>query len=141
MSETWKVATPVERNAIARELFFDVVIDNRAVVAVKPRPELVPFFQQIPGLAGNDCQFITQGRKRRGTVTHLRYNFDYLYASSELRETLMQLALSTVTRRPSPLSPDAIAEVRKLASEGAPLRAIAAMVGVSHETVRAYLVA
>ena len=70
MAETWKVATPVERNAIARELFFDVVIDNRAVVAVKPRPEMAPYFQQIPGLARNDCQVITQQRKRRDSKLH-----------------------------------------------------------------------
>lgn len=68
MAETWKVAMPEERNAIARELFFDVVIEDRAIVAVKPRPEAAPFFQQLPGVFAHDGASITQGRKRRGSL-------------------------------------------------------------------------
>jgi site-specific DNA recombinase len=62
LSIAWSVATQVERNKIARELFADVVIDNRTAVAVKPRPELAPFFEPLA------CQLddsITQKRKRR----------------------------------------------------------------------------
>jgi site-specific DNA recombinase len=62
LAEAWAVANPTERNTIARELFADVIIANRTAVAVKPRPELAPFFASL------DCQEvepITQGRKRR----------------------------------------------------------------------------
>jgi site-specific DNA recombinase len=62
LAMAWTVATPVERNTIARELFADVVIDNRTAVAVKPRPELLPFFA---ALACQPDSEITPGRKRR----------------------------------------------------------------------------
>ena len=57
LSEAWTLATPAERNAIARELFADGVIKNRTAVAVKPRPELAPFFAST----------VTSERKRRGS--------------------------------------------------------------------------
>jgi site-specific DNA recombinase len=62
LSMAWTVATAEERNKIARELFADVIIENRTAVAVKPRPELAPFFETL------ECQpesEITQKRKRR----------------------------------------------------------------------------
>lgn len=68
LSQAWTLATPPERNAIAREVFADVVIANRTAVAVKPRPELAPFFASL------ECQpelSITSERKRRGSVTQL----------------------------------------------------------------------
>ena len=65
MAETWTVATTEERNAIARELFFDVVIQNRTVKAVKPRPEILPYFEAVTGVFEDSDEEITQGRKRR----------------------------------------------------------------------------
>ena len=62
LSEAWTLATSVERNGIAREVFTDVVIENRTAVAVKPRPELAPFFASL------ECQpeaSVTSERKRR----------------------------------------------------------------------------
>lgn len=44
LSRTWGVATPEERNRIARSLFAEVVIENKTAVAVVPRPEMRPFF-------------------------------------------------------------------------------------------------
>ncbi len=62
LSAAWTLATPTERNAMAREMFTDVVVENRTAVAVKPRTELAPFFASL------ECQpdaSITQKRKRR----------------------------------------------------------------------------
>jgi DNA invertase Pin-like site-specific DNA recombinase len=64
----WTVATPEERNRIARQLFADVIVENRTAVAVKPRPELAPFFES---LAVNPDPEITPKRKRRGSHRHL----------------------------------------------------------------------
>ena len=64
LSAAWSLATPAERNAMAREMFTGVVVENRTAVAVRPRPELAPFFASL------ECQpdaSITQRRKRRGT--------------------------------------------------------------------------
>jgi DNA-binding NarL/FixJ family response regulator len=80
-------------------------------------------------------------RKCRGTVTPLLYDYGYFFVSPELRETLFptgEMAQSTQRRT---LSPDTVALILKLSSQGATLRAIAAAVGVSHETVRNYLAA
>jgi hypothetical protein len=62
LAGTWDLATPAERNAIARELFYDVVIENRAITAVKPKPDMLPYFAAItaryaggPGPGGADA--------------------------------------------------------------------------------------
>lgn len=44
----WKLATPTERNKLARQLFASVVVSNRTAVAVVPRPDLRPFFYALP---------------------------------------------------------------------------------------------
>ncbi len=44
----WSVATPTERNKLARQLFASVVVSNRTAVAVVPRPDLRPFFFALP---------------------------------------------------------------------------------------------
>ena len=85
LSSAWAVATPAERNRLARELFDEVLIDNRTAVAVRPRPALRPFFALVelpekrsdaglgdPGSAlGLGCQNgedLTQQRKRRASL-------------------------------------------------------------------------
>jgi hypothetical protein len=47
LPSAWAVATPDERNRLARQLFGEAIIENRTVVAVKPRPELLPFFESV----------------------------------------------------------------------------------------------
>ncbi|MDP9355303.1 MAG: recombinase family protein, partial [Chloroflexota bacterium] len=61
----WQAGTPEERNKLARELFGEVVVDNRTAVAVAPRPDLLPFFQAVACQPGDD---LTYGRKRRGSL-------------------------------------------------------------------------
>ena len=41
----WEAATQEQRNKLARTLFDQVWLQDKAVVAVKPRPELEPFFR------------------------------------------------------------------------------------------------
>ena len=41
----WKAATPEQRNKLAQCLFEEVWLEDKAVVAVKPRPEMDPFFR------------------------------------------------------------------------------------------------
>ena len=47
IGSAWVMATPDERNRLARQLFGKVVIANRTAVAVVPRPDLRPFFELI----------------------------------------------------------------------------------------------
>lgn len=62
ISSAWEVATPEEKNRIARQLFNRVVIENRTAVEVTPRPDLLPFFATVSNV-------IWEGRKRRGMAT------------------------------------------------------------------------
>jgi len=41
----WEAATPEQQNKLARCLFDDVWLKDKDVIAVKPRPELEPFFR------------------------------------------------------------------------------------------------
>jgi len=41
----WKEATQDQRNRLARQLFDEIWVKDKQVIAVKPRPELEPFFK------------------------------------------------------------------------------------------------
>ena len=45
IGEAWKVASGEQRNKLARTLFQEIWIKDNQVVAVKPQPELEPFFE------------------------------------------------------------------------------------------------
>jgi hypothetical protein len=47
LAAAWAVATPDERNQLARQLFQQVAITNRTAVAVLPRPDFRPFFRLV----------------------------------------------------------------------------------------------
>jgi len=66
VATAWKVATPDERNRLARELFSEAILANKTAVAIVPRPEVRPFFEGIAD------EKITLWRKRRGSITHGR---------------------------------------------------------------------
>jgi site-specific DNA recombinase len=62
LASAWQVATPLERNRMARQLFVEVIVENRTAVAVVPRPDVRPFFESL------SCQVpdeMTRWRKRR----------------------------------------------------------------------------
>jgi hypothetical protein len=80
-------------------------------------------------------------RKRRGSHTHQRYEFGYLILSPELHEALVPAGNSGIRRSAASLTPAAIGTLRELSRQGVSLRAIATVVGVSHETVRKTLFA
>ena len=67
VSRAWLVATPEERNKLARQLFLRVVVKNKTAVAVVPRPDIRPFFTHVFE------DEITYRRKRRGSVRRLHY--------------------------------------------------------------------
>ncbi len=52
--EAWQVATPDERNLIARQVLFGVIVENQRAVYVKPKPELAPFFRQAARCQAQD---------------------------------------------------------------------------------------
>ena len=69
LSSAWQVATLAERNKIARQLFVEVIVENRTAVAVVPRPDVRPFFETL------SCQVpeeMTRWRKRRGSEPRAR---------------------------------------------------------------------
>jgi hypothetical protein len=45
VAQAWDVASHEQRNKLARMLFEEIRIENEKVVAVRPRPELEPFFK------------------------------------------------------------------------------------------------
>ena len=45
VAQAWEEATQEQRNKLARSLFQEIWIKDKQVVAVKPQPELKPFFQ------------------------------------------------------------------------------------------------
>ncbi len=65
VASAWRVATPEERNRLARQLFVEAIVENRTAVAVMPRPDVRPFFETLA------CQVpdeVTRWRKRRGSL-------------------------------------------------------------------------
>jgi hypothetical protein len=45
VAKAWREANQEQRNKIARQLFDEIWVKDKQVIAVKPRPELKPFFQ------------------------------------------------------------------------------------------------
>ena len=68
VASSWRAATPAERNRIARQLFVEVIVENRTAVAVVPRPDVRPFVETL------SCQVpdeMTRWRKRRASLARL----------------------------------------------------------------------
>lgn len=45
VASAWRVADQEQRNRIARQLFEEIWVEDKRVIAVRPRPELEPFFE------------------------------------------------------------------------------------------------
>jgi len=121
VADAWHVATPEVRNQIARNLFDAVQIENKTAVAVRPRPELRPFFEYIT------CQETVQERKRRDSNTLLLLSADFLPLPA-----LFHQSESSDRRR---LTADQRAAIRAQRQQGRSLRELAAEYGVSYQTI------
>jgi site-specific DNA recombinase len=148
----WTAATAEERNQIARQLFTDVLVIDKATVAVMPRPEFRPFLELAQADA-ETCEDLSSvmslRRKRRGSTQHLQnllvgsvrvpvpdfrptLAFTPRWSSGSRRDTR---APSRYCQRARRLTPDQEAAIRALAATKS-LRSLAADFGVSHETIR-----
>jgi hypothetical protein len=45
VAKAWQEANQEQRNKVARQLFDEIWVKDKEVIAVEPRPELKPFFQ------------------------------------------------------------------------------------------------
>jgi site-specific DNA recombinase len=70
IASAWAVATPEERNKIARELFSEVIVENKTAVAVVPRPAIRPFFESI---ACHTPDEMSRWRKRRASISRTHH--------------------------------------------------------------------
>ena len=61
VASAWEVATQEQRNKLARALFDEVWVKDKTVVAVKPLPELDPFFRL------NYEEFVKENLERSGS--------------------------------------------------------------------------
>lgn len=143
VGRAWGVASPDERNQIARQLFSDVYVINKTAVAVMPRPEFRPFLE----LADADAQVredlstaMSLRRKRRGSDARLRHGVGVVVIAASPPGGLAGRAAraSCTSPRRRKLSPEQEAAIRTRARTSS-LRSLAAEFGVSHETVRAVL--
>ena len=141
VASAWKVATPTERNKLARQLFARVVVRNRTAVAVVPRPDLRPFFFALPrpegvNPDGKECTGGSDGDRLREIDVVAAPLVPFLYP-----ERLLHARRRSGIGRYAPAAkgpciprehwPHVAARAKR---EG--LRAVAREFGVSHETVR-----
>jgi hypothetical protein len=136
----WQVATPEERNELARQMFNSVKIENRTAVEITPRPDLVPFFA---ALAAESSNVMTYGRKRRGSVSPARHDTrgtDPINIAVVPPRRLSGRSKRTAYYAPrqSKLTAEQKATIRSEAGSHT-LRDLAADFGVSHETIRTVL--
>ena len=143
LATAWSAATPEEQNRIARQLFTEAVVENRTVVAVKPRPDLLPFFGTV-----NWCESGSDG----GSVRHVQNPLagpvrvqvpDFppspdLCAGGRVRARRDRPVSRRYAYRPGKLTDAQESAIRALGATRS-LSSLAADFGVSHETVRTVL--
>lgn len=117
-AERWKDAPPDVQNVMCRALFERVTFNADRTIEVSPRPELAPFFKSIAELKFNYCG--SDG--------------DSSYDSCNVTAVVV-VALPPKLARKRALDDDDAAWIERRA--GYPLRNLAPLLGVSHETVRA----
>ena len=75
----WPAATQEQRNKLTRTLFDQVWLEDKTVVAVKPRPELEPFFRlNYEDFRRKNIEHETS------TLLRLHQSFGYCFAPSKL---------------------------------------------------------
>lgn len=129
LPSAWAVATPEERNLLARQLFTEAVIENRTVVTVKPRPELRPFFVNL-FIGGSDGDRLLEIDVVTAPLVPFLYP-ERLLRSQQRTGNGRYSAISRGSRIPKENWAMVAAQAQTVG-----LRATARMFGVSHETVR-----
>ena len=134
VGSAWIVANAEERNRLAQQLFASVVVQNRAAVALLPRPDLLPFFEGVTWCIGG-----SDGGPLREIDAVSPPLVPYFYPEHVLRSRsrlgVGRYAAGTKPRRiPEDRWLDVVTRAR---SES--LRSIARDYNVSHETVRGVL--
>src|SRR5262249_40541744 len=135
----WDAATQEQRNRLVKQLFEEVVIQDKYVTKVKVRPELVGFFAL--DYAQRQAMYRTGGTdgvpiRERDTVLSTGSN----QALSDVSGYFpLQLGQShrgqSVDRRPHRLPPEVWPEIQQRARRES-LRHLAVEYGVSHEAIR-----
>jgi len=127
MPAAWSKATQEQRNALARLMFEQIVVENRTVAAVEPRPEFRHFFtldyqrrQQVLS-RGSD------GERRAMLKLRIPLSTPTLPASS---------ATTRYSQSRNRIAPDLWPQIATRHHNGESLRRIATSFGVSHEAVR-----
>lgn len=138
VSRAWAIASPEERNRIARQLFSSVVVTNRTAVAVVPRPDLVPFFVEVvvnPPEKG--CTGGSDGDRSRVFHTAARFAayLPFWGPTTPLRRVGRSGRASYAAPRSHKLTDTQRSEIATAAGCGRTLRALAADYGVSHQTI------
>jgi hypothetical protein len=106
------------------------VIHDKAAVAVKPRPELLPFFRVVTENLVTTPYKMEHWRKRRGLPTRLLHDDRFV----RWPEPRIQTEEPSQTRRT--MSNETVERICELPIDGLALRAIGQAVGIRHETVR-----
>ena len=134
----WKVATPAERNKLARQLFASVVVSNRTAVAVVPRPDLRPFFFALPrpegvNPDGEECTGGSDGDRSSGRT----FGEGFVVVADPSRQRKAgKSGRGAPHGRARSLDESAVQRMRQEWVGGRSLRDLAAEAGVSHETIR-----
>jgi len=127
MTEMGRIAIPENQYMLAAEIFTEAIADNKTVTAVKPRPDLCPFFQGVNwcpgGSDGGQSALLEHFRPRKVPVP------DLVPRKRTPRGT------ERYRCRPRKLTADQFKAIQQRPYQT--LRELAAEYGVSHETIRA----
>jgi hypothetical protein len=132
-------ATQEQRNRLAKQLFEEMVIQDKDVTKVKPCPELAGFFAlDYAQRVSMYCTGGPDGVPCRGFDTSVDLvsaeEAPHVPAYFPVRDTLAKRSLSSAERRYR-LPPELWPEIQQRAKRRS-LRQLAAAYGVSHEAIR-----
>lgn len=133
VADAWDAANQEQRNKLARCLFQEVWIKDNEVVAVKPQPELKPFFDlNYEAMQEKLSQNFGKWRPRGGSEYHVRLSIETFPVMAPL--------YLTVPDRPSRKLPPSLWPEVVARHKGKSLRELAEEYRVSRESVRRVLI-